>query len=100
MQSLIVYPFLAASSGALQFAFEKVTTEGKATIFMLIIVSIFSWTVMITKAIQLYRATKNGKKFFKAYRATRWKFSTRTMSSTALPRTKCITPAQRNWPIT
>ena len=62
---------LAAQSGALQFAFEKVTTEGKITIFLLIIVSMFSWTVMITKALQLYRAVKTGKKFFTSYRATR-----------------------------
>lgn len=72
MQSLILQPFLAASEGgALKFAFEKVTTEGKITIFMLIIVSIFSWTVILTKAIQLYRASKSSKKFYTSYRATR-----------------------------
>jgi len=69
MQSLILYPFLADS--ALTFAFNKVTPEGKATIFLLAIVSIFSWTVIITKAIQLYKATSRGKKFFTSYRATR-----------------------------
>ena len=61
-------PFFAS---ALQFAFEKATPEGKATIIVLIILSIFSWTVIITKARQLLRARKMGKKFFKAYRATR-----------------------------
>jgi biopolymer transport protein TolQ len=64
-----IAPFLA--SGALRFAFEKATTEGKLTIGALIIVSIFSWTVIISKARQLYRARKMGKKFFTAYRATR-----------------------------
>jgi len=59
------------ASGALQFAFEKATTEGKITIGVLFLLSIFSWTVMITKARQLYRARKAGKKFFAAYRATR-----------------------------
>ncbi len=53
------------------FAFDKATTEGKITIGLLVIVSLFSWTVMITKARQLYRAVKAGKKFFAAYRATR-----------------------------
>ena len=62
-------PFLA--SGALRFAFEKATTEGKITIGVLIIVSIFSWTVIITKSRQLYRARKMGKRFFAAYRETR-----------------------------
>src|SRR6476661_3031252 len=59
------------ASGALRFAFEKATTEGKMTIGALIIVSIFSWTVIISKSRQLYRARKMGKKFFVAYRATR-----------------------------
>src|SRR5215471_2959462 len=62
-------PILA--SGALRFAFEKATTEGKITIGALIIVSVFSWTVIITKSRQLTRAIKMSKKFFKAYRATR-----------------------------
>jgi biopolymer transport protein ExbB/TolQ len=65
----IVHPMFA--SGALRFAFEKATTEGKMTIGCLIIVSIFSWTVIITKARQLYRARKAGKKFFASYRSTR-----------------------------
>jgi len=59
------------ASGALRFAFEKATTEGKICIGVLIIVSIFSWTVIITKGRQLYRARKAGKRFFAAYRATR-----------------------------
>jgi biopolymer transport protein ExbB/TolQ len=62
-------PILA--SGALRFAFEKATTEGKMTICALILVSIFSWTVIITKTRQLYRARKMGRKFFTAYRETR-----------------------------
>src|SRR5215470_1746432 len=59
------------ASGALKFAFEKATTEGKITIGALIVVSIFSWTVIITKARQLLRARKMSQKFFKAYRQTR-----------------------------
>src|ERR1041385_4500321 len=62
-------PMLA--SGALRFAFEKATTEGKITIGVLLVVSIFSWTVIITKSRQLMRARKAAKKFFVAYRATR-----------------------------
>jgi biopolymer transport protein ExbB/TolQ len=69
MHHLILSPFFA--SGALRFAFEKATTEGKITIGALIVVSIFSWTVIITKARQLYLARKMGRRFFKAYRDTR-----------------------------
>src|SRR5579859_6234869 len=59
------------ASGALQFAFQKATPEGKLTIGVLLIVSLFSWTVIITKVRQLYRARKMAKKFFAAYRGTR-----------------------------
>jgi len=62
-------PFFA--SGALRFAFEKATTEGKMTICALIVLSIFSWTVIITKSRQLYRARRAARKFFKAYRESR-----------------------------
>ncbi len=58
-------------ANAFDFALQKATTEGKITIAMLVVVSLFSWTVIITKARQLYRAQKAGKKFFAAYRATR-----------------------------
>jgi len=68
MHALIIKPLLA--SGALQFAFEKATTEGKVTIGVLIIVSLFSWTVIITKFRQLYRARKMGTRFFASYRST------------------------------
>jgi biopolymer transport protein TolQ len=69
MTDIAFSPILA--SGALRFAFEKATTEGKMTICALIILSIFSWTVIITKSRQLYRARKAGGKFFAAYRKTR-----------------------------
>ncbi len=66
---MLMTPMFA--SGALQFAFEKATTEGKITICVLIIVSIFSWSVIITKTRQLLRARKMAKKFYAAYRGTR-----------------------------
>jgi biopolymer transport protein ExbB/TolQ len=69
MHLMTLTPMLA--SGALRFAFEKATTEGKMTICALLVVSIFSWTVIITKSRQLYLARKMGKKFFAAYRETR-----------------------------
>src|SRR5262249_14934901 len=55
----------------LSFALEKATTEGKITIGMLVLVSFVSWTVIINKARQLYKASKMSKRFFRDYRATR-----------------------------
>ena len=65
----LITPMLA--SGALQFAFEKATTEGKITIGLLFALSMFSWTIIITKFRQLWIARKWAKKFFAAYSATR-----------------------------
>lgn len=59
------------ASGALQFAFEKSTIEGKITIGCLLVLSLFSWTIIITKFRQLYIARKWARKFFAAYAATR-----------------------------
>lgn len=58
-------------ASALQFAFEKATPEGKTTICVLAMLSIFSWTVIITKGRQLLRARKMGRRFFDAYRKTK-----------------------------
>ncbi len=69
MNLLEFHPLLA--SGALQFAFEKATLEGKITIGVLLILSLFSWTIIITKFRQLYIARKWAKKFFAAYAETR-----------------------------
>ena len=58
-------------ANALQFAFQKATTEGKICIGTLILVSIFSWTVIISKGRQLITARRMGKRFFAAYRETK-----------------------------
>jgi biopolymer transport protein TolQ len=69
MTHLIIKPMFA--SGALQFAFEKATTEGKITIGALLVLSLFSWTIIITKYRQLHLARKWARKFFAAYGSTR-----------------------------
>lgn len=63
--------FTPVFANAIGFALEKATMEGKITIGMLCLVSLFSWTVIINKARQLYKVSKMSKKFFAAYRATR-----------------------------
>jgi biopolymer transport protein TolQ len=62
-------PFLATN--ALEFAIKKATPEGKATMSALLVLSLFSWTIIITKSRQLMIARKWAKKFFAAYEATR-----------------------------
>jgi biopolymer transport protein ExbB/TolQ len=69
MTSLSVTPMFA--DGALQFAFEKATTEGKITIMVLFVLSLFSWTIIITKFRQLHLARKWAKRFFAAYSSSR-----------------------------
>jgi biopolymer transport protein ExbB/TolQ len=66
-------PLLAVGtpSHALSFAWNHLTKEGFCTILALLVVSIFSWTVIISKARQLIRARKMSKKFYAAYRSTR-----------------------------
>jgi biopolymer transport protein TolQ len=62
---------LLIAASALQFAFEKATPEGKVTIGVLLILSLFSWTIIITKMRQLFIARTASRKFFEAYNATR-----------------------------
>ncbi len=59
------------ASGALEFAFKNATTEGKITVGFLFILSLFSWTIIITKFRQLYIARRAAKRFFTAYASTR-----------------------------
>lgn len=63
--------FAPLFGSAIQFAFEKATTEGKVTLALLAVVSLVSWTVIITKARQLYRAHRATRRFLAAYREAR-----------------------------
>jgi biopolymer transport protein ExbB/TolQ len=67
MNVVLFHPWLAA--GALQFAFDRATTEGKVTIGALVVLSLFSWTIIVTKTRQLYLAVKLTRKFLAAYDA-------------------------------
>ena len=69
----MISPLLAAGppSHALSFAWKHLTKEGFCTILALLVVSIFSWTVIISKARQLIRARRMSKRFYAAYRANR-----------------------------
>ena len=69
MTSAFIHPILASNAAA--YAIENATTEGKITVIALLILSLFSWTIIITKFRQLMIARKATKKFFAAYSSTR-----------------------------
>ena len=62
-------PFQPMLANALTFAFEKATVEGKITISALILVSMISWSVIITKGRQILKARAATKRFLAAFRA-------------------------------
>ena len=64
----MLHPILA---NAAVYAIENATTEGKITVLVLLLLSLFSWTVIITKFRQLTIARKATKKFMAAYTSTR-----------------------------
>ncbi len=68
---LSFHPVLAAAGGAAGYAIANATTEGKITFFVLLILSLFSWTIILTKFRQLLIASKSTKKFMAAYSETR-----------------------------
>jgi len=63
-----IHPILA---NAAVYAIENATTEGKITVIVLLLLSLFSWTVIITKFRQLTIARRATKKFMAAYSSTR-----------------------------
>lgn len=65
------YMFLAAGQGGLLFAFDHSTPEGKAILFILILASIFCWSVMATKVLQVRRARQQNTKFLRLFHASK-----------------------------
>jgi biopolymer transport protein ExbB/TolQ len=59
------------AANAAVYAIQNATTEGKITVLVLLVLSLFSWTIIITKFRQLMIARKATKKFFAAYNSTR-----------------------------
>src|SRR5262249_30099850 len=69
MTSILIHPILADSS--VVFAIKNATMEGKITVAALLILSLFSWTIILTKFRQLLIAGNATKKFLEAYGSTR-----------------------------
>jgi len=65
---MIIQPMLA---NAAVYAIKNATDEGKITCGVLVLLSLFSWTIIITKFRQLTIARKATKKFMAAYSSTR-----------------------------
>ena len=66
---MFVQPLFAANAAV--YAIQNATTEGKITVIVLLVLSLFSWTIIITKFRQLMIARKATKKFFAVYNSTR-----------------------------
>ena len=64
-----IHPIFATN--AMVYAIQNATTEGQITVIALLLLSLFSWTIIITKFRQLSIARKATKKFFAAYTSTR-----------------------------
>ncbi len=65
----MIQPLFAANAAV--YAIQNATTEGKITVIVLLILSLFSWTIILTKFRQLLIARKATKKFMAAYSSTR-----------------------------
>jgi biopolymer transport protein TolQ len=65
----IIAGALANRGGELQVIWSKATPEGKGIIFVLAIFSIFAWSVMASKAMQMRRAKKMNRYFNAEFRS-------------------------------
>jgi hypothetical protein len=69
MTPMFIRPMFAANAAV--YAIQNATTEGKITVIALLVLSLFSWTIIITKFRQLMIARKATRKFLGAYNSTR-----------------------------
>jgi biopolymer transport protein TolQ len=66
---MILEPMMAANAAV--FAIKNATMEGKVTVIVLLLLSLFSWTIILSKFRQLLIARAATKKFLEAYASTR-----------------------------
>lgn len=68
----VVYLLAAAApkpvKPGLDFIWDKATPEAKVIIFLLVVFSIFSWSIMVAKAVQMRRAKKLNRLFDNEFR--------------------------------
>jgi biopolymer transport protein TolQ len=68
---LIMLLPLTLASGGLSYSFQNADFAGKAIIFILLIISVFSWSVIWTKYHLISQAKKENTFFLKRYRSDR-----------------------------
>jgi biopolymer transport protein TolQ len=66
---MILEPMLGANAAV--FAIKNATVEGKITVIVLLLLSLFSWTIILGKFRQLLIARAATKRFLEAYASTR-----------------------------
>src|SRR5271170_1291314 len=66
---MTIEPMLGANAAV--FAIKNATVEGQATVIVLLLLSLFSWTIILGKFRQLLIARAATKKFLEAYASTR-----------------------------
>ena len=66
---MTIEPMMAANAAV--FAIKNATVEGQATVIVLLLLSLFSWTIILGKFRQLLIARAATKKFLDAYASTR-----------------------------
>jgi biopolymer transport protein ExbB/TolQ len=66
---MMMEPMLGANAAV--FAIKNATVEGQATVVVLLLLSLFSWTIILSKFRQLLIARAATRKFLEAYGATR-----------------------------
>ena len=66
---MMLEPMMAANAAV--FAIKNATTEGQVTVIVLLLLSLFSWTIILGKFRQLLIARAATKKFLDAYASTR-----------------------------
>ncbi|MGA2029924.1 MAG: MotA/TolQ/ExbB proton channel family protein [Verrucomicrobiota bacterium] len=67
--TMMIHPMFAANAAV--YAIQNATIEGKITVIVLLVLSLFSWTIILSKFRQLNIARKMTKKFMAAYASTR-----------------------------
>src|SRR4029077_10727096 len=67
----MLVPEIVAAGGGLIFAFDHATIAGKLVLSLLAIVSIFVWSIMITKLRVIRFARKQNARFLAAFRKDR-----------------------------
>ena len=97
---MTIEPMLAANAAV--FAIKNATMEGKITVIVLLLLSLFSWTIILTKFRQLHDCARRDQEVFGRLRLDARPAGhpdAATRSLTARRRISFTSAARTNWPI-